>query len=275
MSVARLHVSVLGVGLCGPGLASWSDARRVLRGDAPWVEAATALAPPSRLPPAERRRAGPSIRLAMAVADEAVAACGLDPSTLATVFAASGGEGSNCHALCEALAAPERLVSPTRFTNSVQNAPAGFWHIAVASHGPSTSLSAYDASFAAGLLEAAVQVIANGHPVLLVAADVPYPDPLHRLRPLPHPVGTALVLGPTTQASGASACVQLAIALESERAADSTRCRDAALDALRGAVPAARALPLLEAMAAAERRCVMLDAGGGAWLRVDLEPAGA
>jgi hypothetical protein len=257
----------------------------VLRGEAPYRNEPTVLAPPARLPPAERRRAGPSIRLAMAVADEAVAAAGVDPSTLATVFAASGGEGTNCHALCETLAGPDRLISPTRFTNSVHNAAAGYWHIAVASRAPSTSLSAYDASFAAGLLEAAVQAQASGAPVLLVAADVPYPEPLHRLRPLPHPVGAALLLAPTRGQRGGP---RLALAYglpdgvaesahtTADAAATPTRCADAALDDLRRSVPAAAALPLFEALARGERRRVVLDADAGAALTLDVgagEPA--
>jgi len=268
VSGARLELSVLGIGLVGPGFASWPDARATLRGDRAWGELPTVLAPPSRLPPAERRRAGPSIRLAMAVADEAVAASRLDPSTLATVFAASGGEGSNCHALCEALASPEHPVSPTRFTNSVQNAPAGYWHIAVASHGPSTSLSAYDASFAAGLLEAAVQVAGSAAPVLFVAGDVPYPEPLHRLRPLPHAVGVALVLAPP---DAAPATARLALAFDARGERDESRCRDAGLDALRTAVPAARALPLLEAIARGESVALSLACGDATALRIDVE----
>ena len=268
---ARLEIGVVGIGLVGPGLASWRDSRAILRGDAAWHEVPTVLAPPSRLPPAERRRAGPSIRLAMAVADEAVAASGLDPSQLATVFAASGGEGSNCHALCESLASPDRPVSPTRFTNSVQNAPAGYWHIAVASRASSTSLSAYDASFAAGLLEAAVQVATRAEPVLLVASDVPYPEPLHRLRPLPHPVGVALVLAPSATRSVATA--RLGIAFEALGEEDAGRCRDPGLETLRTAVPAARALPLLEAIARGERTTSRLRCADGTGLRVDVECA--
>ncbi|MFL6664440.1 MAG: beta-ketoacyl synthase chain length factor, partial [Rhizobacter sp.] len=193
--MSGLRVSLLGVGLLGPGLPSWSAARAMLCQREPYSPVPATLPPPARLPPAERRRAGPSIRLAMAVADEAIAGTGADLQRLATVFASSGGEGSNCHALCETLAGPDRHISPTRFTNSVHNAAAGYWHIAVKSQAASTSLSAYDGSFCAGLIEAATQVRCSGAPVLLVACDVPYPEPLHSLRPLPHHMGVALMLG--------------------------------------------------------------------------------
>src|SRR6185369_6783628 len=184
------EVSVRGIGLLGPGLADWSQGQACLRDPAAWVSAPTALAAPPRLPPTERRRAGAVVKLAFAVADQACAQAGVDVHTLATVFTSTGADSANCHALCESLAQPECIVSPTRFTNSVHNAAAGYWHIATQSRAPSTSLCAFDGSFGAGLLEAVAQAVSLRRPVLLVAADVPYPEPLHGKRPLPDCFGT-------------------------------------------------------------------------------------
>jgi hypothetical protein len=272
--MSRLRVSIRGVGLLGPGLPSWAAALPVLRGEAAWVESAPTLAAPARLQPAERRRAGPTIRVAMAVADAAVAEAGVDPASLATVFAASGGEGTNCHVLCETLAGPDRQLSPTRFTNSVHNAAAGYWHIAVGSRASSTSLSAYDGSFSAGLIEAATQVGASGAPVLLVACDVPYPEPLHSLRPLPHPMGVALLLGP---AGTEGALAELGIELvEAGRAGAPARCADAGLETLRPQIPAAAALPLLEALARhAPAEALVLDGLSMSKLRLSVAFPGA
>ena len=194
MSLAPMFIQ--GIGLLGPGLASWPDAQATLRGSTPHQFVPTVLPAPPRLPPAERRRAGAVIRLAMAVAEEAIAHAGVDPQTLATVFSSSGGEGSNCHSLCETLASPNPLISPIRFTNSVHNAASGYWHIAVGSRYTSTSLCAYDGSFGAGLIEAATLMHTNGEPLLLVAYDLPYPEPLNTVRPLPDNLGVALVLTP-------------------------------------------------------------------------------
>ena len=116
-----MKVFVHSVGLLGPGLVSWQGAQGVLRGSEPHGTAKTVLLAPARLPPAERRRAGDAIKLAMGVADEAVTNGALDPQTLATVFASSSGEGTNCHTICETLASDNRLISPTRFSNSVHN----------------------------------------------------------------------------------------------------------------------------------------------------------
>ena len=245
--MSRLSVSVLGVGLLGPGLTSWAACRSMLQARAGHTAAPALLPPPQRLPSAERRRAGAGIKLAMAVADEAVTSAGIDPQTLATVFSASSGEGANYHALCEALAGPERAVSPTRFTNSVHNAAAGYWHIAVESRAASTSLSAFDAGFGAGLLEALTQVAVARAPVLLVAADTPYPEPLNTVRPLPDHFGLALLLAPEG-APHALGLLGLGIG-NSARDLRPTACAQASLEALRGAIPAAAGLPVLEALA--------------------------
>lgn len=269
MTTSGLQVWVQGVGLLGPGLNSWATAQEVLRGAQPHVSAPTVLPPPARLPPAERRRAGSAVKLAMAVADEAVAAAQVDPATLATVFTSSSGECSNCHALCEALAMPAPVVSPTRFTNSVHNASSGAWHIAVGSRAASTSLCAFNGSFGAGLIEAASSVCLDGQPVLLVASDSPYPEPLHSTRPLPDHFGMALLLSPTRNAQSLAA---LTVRLEGGEPAASALA-DASLDTLRTAIPAAAALPLLVALAQGRaQRGLSIDYLPGAALQLDLEP---
>ena len=251
-----MKVQLLGVGLLGPGLADWAQGAALLREG--YGSAATVVPAPQLLPATERRRAGTVVKASIVVAEQAVAAAGLQAAQLPTVFTSSTGDPSNCHLLCEALAQPERLVSPTRFTNSVHNAAAGYWHIALHSRAPSTSLAAYDASFAAGLLEAAVQCLAAQTPVLLVACDVPYPEPLHTLRPVADVFAVALVLGPAA-ASGADAATAAAAGpvLELHSVGHGvldadTACADPALEALRQGIPAARALPLLVALALAQ-----------------------
>jgi hypothetical protein len=246
-----VKVFVRSVGLLGPGMESWSAARGILRGDQAHTSAKTKLTPPARLPPAERRRAGDAIKLAMAVADEAVTSAAIDPQTLATVFASSSGEGVNCHNICETLAGADRAISPTRFTNSVHNAPSGYWHIAVASRAPSTSLCAFDGSFAAGLVEAAAKCLSMNVPVLLVASDTPYPEPLHATRPLADGFGVALLLAPEESAD-ALAALDIALidaAGDSASAQPISRCDGASLEFLRAHTPAAHALPLLQALA--------------------------
>lgn len=266
-----LRVWVQGVGLLGPGLPSWADALDVLRGAQAHVSQPTVLPLPARLPAAERRRAGAAVKLALAVADAAAAQAQVDPGVLATVFTSSSGEGSHCHALCETLATAAPMVSPTRFTNSVHNAAAGCWHIAVTSRSSSTSLCAFDASFGAGLIEAATSVHLSGQPVLLVASDSPYPEPLNSVRPLPDHFGVALLLAPAaTERSLALLTIELV-----PDPIDVNRCDAPSLDALRRAIPAAAALPLLQALAQrVPQRRVVLGYLPTIGLQVDVVPVG-
>ena len=281
------QLCVTGIGVLGPGLDGWAQAAALLRRPADWQPAPTLPPPPARLPPAERRRSGAIVRLALAVADQACAMAGVDAGGLATVFSSSAGDAANCHALCETLATPERALSPTRFTNSVHNAAAGYWHIATASRAPSSSLCAHDASFAAGLLEAAGQCLAWRRPVLLVCADVPYPEPLHALRPLPDAFGIALLLEPVAPAAQRHAPARLALHIgTAEAAAPRTSGADpaaavepaggAGLDLLGRATPAGRGLPLLQAIACGQAVRLPLAIGGGLPpLWVDVQPGGA
>ena len=197
---APLSAWITGVGLIAPGMPDWPGARAVLRGKAPWVSAPSVLPAPAMLPPAERRRASRVIKLALGIGLEAAA--GTDVSTLATVFSASGADGHNCHALCEQLATDDRHISPTRFHNSVHNAPAGYWGIATKSMAPCQVLCAFDGSFGAGLIDALGQVVLDRQATLLLAYDSEYPEPLHATRPVPDCAGVALLLetGRTPQA---------------------------------------------------------------------------
>lgn len=267
-----LQVWIDGIGLLGPGLASWAHGADVLRGGQPHADTPTVLPPPARLPPAERRRAGSAVKLAMAVADEAVAAAQADAGTLATVFTSSSGECANCHALCEALAMPAPVVSPTRFTNSVHNASSGAWHIAVGSRASSTSLCAFDGSFGAGLIEAVSSVKLEGRPVLLVASDSPYPEPLHSTRPLPDHFGAALLLAPArSERSVASLTLHLG-----GGDAGAHALADASLDRLRRIIPAAACLPLLVALAQGRAvQGLVIEYLPGVQLTLDLEPCTA
>jgi len=240
-----LAARVEGVGLVGPGLAGWEESRAILAGKKPYVASPTAIPTPEALPATERRRAGKSVKLALAAGLAAARASGREPRDLAAVFASSTGDGENLHAICEALASDDRLISPTRFHNSVHNAPSGYWGIATGATEAADSLAAFDASFGAGLLEAMGRVAADpARPVVLIAYDAPYPQPLHATRPIPDGFAVGLVLASASEASRGRT---LEIAMRGEPPG---AMADAALEELRRAIPAARSLPLLALLAA-------------------------
>jgi len=259
---------VEGVGLVGPGLRGWQASRAIFAGKQAYSRAPTAVAASELLPAAERRRAGVPVKLALAAGQEALAMAGRDAAATATVFASSSGDCDNLHYILEALATPERQISPTRFHNSVHNAAAGYWSIATQCRAPSTSLCCHDASFAAGLLEAVSQVAVAGAPVALIAYDHPYPEPLNAVRPISGDFGLALVLAP--QATD-RAVATLDVAFVAQET-DATRMADPGLEALRTGVPAARSLPLLAALARGVRDTVVLEYVVGTHLRVAVTP---
>ena len=92
-----MRVFVEGVGVIGPGLEGWPAARPVLAGAARYEPAPVRLPPIALLPPAERRRAGTTVKLAIAAGIEALAQSGRAPADMAMVFAASGGDGETVH----------------------------------------------------------------------------------------------------------------------------------------------------------------------------------
>jgi hypothetical protein len=254
--ISAITAFVEGIGLLGPGLSGWQQGRLQLDGSQPYVPARCILQPPLALPAAERRRAGAVVKVALAAGQEAVQASGLAAASLRSVFSSSSSDAVNCHEICSALASSDRLISPTRFHNSVHNAASGYWSISSGAMASSSVLCARDASFAAGLLEAMTQAVVDDSPVLLVAYDSDYPEPLASKRPVPDSMGVALVLAPRrSPRSLAGISFQVAGYL-THAAAD--RLDDAALEALRRAIPAARALPLLHAIACGKAGAVVL-----------------
>jgi hypothetical protein len=260
MSGNVIRLGVEAVELHGPGLVSWDASVPILAGAEAYRATPLALEAPPMLSAAERRRAIASVKLALGVGAAAAARSGHDPRDLPAVFASSGADGETICSILAALATPAREVSPTRFHNSVHNAPSGYWGVATQSREAVTSVSCFDASFAGGLLEAGVQSAAADRPVLLIAYDVPYPEPLHSVRRIGTSFGVALVLSPLPSSR---AIAELHIAFAPVRRADTMCCEDAGLEQMRGSNPAARSLPLLIALAGQRPASVCLSLGRG------------
>lgn len=260
-------LQVEGVSILAPGLAGWEASRAVLAGERPYLAEALPPLATTLLPANERRRITALVKLALHLAQEALVLAGRDPRDTRTVFASSGGDSAILDRICTTLSLPDRPVSPTHFHQSVHNTPAGYWSLATGCTQASTSLSAYDGSVAAGLLEAAALALAETAPVLLVACDLPPPFPLLAHRPLTAPFGMALVLNPL--ATGRR-LAQLRVRPTAPEPA--TTLTDAGLEALRRGNPAARALPLLQAMACATPGRIILADDEDMAVSVEVEP---
>ncbi|MCC6608695.1 MAG: beta-ketoacyl synthase chain length factor [Burkholderiales bacterium] len=265
-----IQVHLAGIGFAAPGVRDWDALRALLAGGARYAPGPLAHAVPDALPAAERRRAGAAVRLAIAVAQEAVAHAGVDAGTLASVFASSDGDGENLHQMCTSLAAATPEVSPTRFHNSVQNAASGYWTIAVQCRAPSSAIIGQDDMFAAGLLEAAIQANIERRDMLLVGYDLPMPAPLRALHPVACAAGLAFVLGPQPRAQHLA---RLSLELIPGATAEVTGMRSPELDALRLANPVTRALALLAPVARAADATVVLALDEENALRVRIDVA--
>lgn len=262
-----MNFYVEAAGMLAPGLADWEQACAVLTGQRRYEAAALQAPRVDLLPPAERRRTGMPVKLAVAVGQQALFSAQADVAELSTVFCSSGGDGEVLHEICSALAGPEREISPTRFHNSVQNAPAGYWGIATRSFAPSSSLGCYDWSFAAGLIEASAQLATECERVLLLCFDAPYPEPLANARPIACAFACSTLL---SRSPGEKAIARLRI--QPADGALASPMPDPALEQLRLGNPAARALPLLAALATRREARITLDYVAGRQLAVEVTP---
>ncbi len=195
-----MRVYIEAVAVLAPGLPDWAAARDVLSGAKAFEAAPMATIVANSLPPAERRRSSPTVRLAIAVAEQALQQTALTAPEMAMVFASCEASGIITHQLCEALAGT-REVSPTQFHNSVHNAPSGYFSIATGAKLAASSIARGKWSFAAGLLNAAAQANADQLPVLFVCYDSPLPAPLNEVMPMNEATAIALVLSPVPMAA--------------------------------------------------------------------------
>ena len=279
MKAHRLYID--GIALWSPALQNWAQARPALQGEtSSEVTAEHSPPPPSLQPqpqvqrpspallgPNERRRAPDSVLVALEVAAAAVAMAGQDAATLASVFTSAHGDLAIVDALCSTLAANPQLLSPTRFHHSVHNAASGYWAMATGCRAASSAVSAYEASFAVGLLEAATQAHADHTPVLLVGFDTDARGALASVNRSRGLLGVALVLAP--QRSAAS-CFALEWAFEAG-SVPPPPLASAAAQALAGNAMA-DALPLFEALARDTGTALALPLGPAGILRLQTIP---
>jgi len=240
-----INIYVDAVGLAGPGLPNWQESQPTLRGEKALQETPLQSYKPRRLPANEARRTTQLVRLAFCVCEDMAARTTIDLSQCSSVFASSGGDYSIIDRICRALKEPDRPVSPTQFHNSVHNAAAGYWSIATGCHQASTSVSAYDDTFAAGLLEAAAHCQHEQLPVIFAVYDVCPPAILQQQRTILEPFGAAFLLTPT---HSEASLAKLTLA-PSNAETPSTAPTNPQLQTLIDANPAARSLPLLERLA--------------------------
>jgi hypothetical protein len=252
--VARLNVGVAGLGAWTRGAPDWPALRALLRGETGLREDAPSRPAATVLPAGERRRAPESVLLAADIAGQACAMARRDAAGLPCVFASTHGELAITDYMCATLASAPHELSPTKFHNSVHNAPAGYWTIAAQCTAGSSAVTGHHASFGAGLLEAATLAVADDTPVLFAAYDIGSSGPLAEMTRTTRAFGAALVLLPEVQTAmprlslelrAGDAAITPAPACVAELARDNPLAAHALafLHALTGDVPSRLTLP--------------------------------
>lgn len=252
-------LAVRGIGAWASGMPGWDALRAVARGEAEPDAAAARKPAPELLAANERRRAPDTVLLALEAARAACQDAGADPAALSSIFASTHGELTITDAMCRTLVDAPTDISPTRFHNSVHNAASGYWTIGCGSHAPSTAISAYRATLAQGLVEAAMQLAAGEDAVLLVVYDGNAVGPLMAVSPSQGLFALALVLA-------RAAADAPALTLTPARAADDSL--PSPLARWLGDNAMAPALGFVQRLAEGRGGCT-LEAGQDAWLRVE------
>ena len=258
------EVFIDGIALWAPTLPGWDAARAAFRGEGICAEAPLRRPSAELLAPAERRRAPDTVALALEVGLRAIEASGHCAADLPSVFTSTHGDLGVTDYMCKTLVSTPTLVSPTKFHNSVHNATAGYWTMATACMQASTAISAYDCSFAAGLLEALVQCSAEERPVLLVGYDIEACGALASTTSSRGMLAAALVLSPQR---GARSTATLSWSVQSTAALAPLALRSAAARSLAGNAMA-DCLPLFEALADGSSEPLVMPLSSSLFLQI-------
>lgn len=236
-----MSIYIRTVATVAPGLTDWSAAAAVLTGAVPYQTAPIAKYKTTLLPSNETRRMTETTRLAFAVLEGCLA--DISHRDLPSVFASYSSDVVNLDALCTQLARDPAMISPTKFHNSVANAPAGYWSIATGSRAPSTAIAAGSATFVVGLLEAAMIANAERTDVVYACYDIASPATLATHRPIANAFASGWLLSPTITSDSIGK-----VTFNTDGGSEST-LTPGPLEDLRRSNPSARALPLLRAVA--------------------------
>lgn len=185
------ELEIAGIGLWSPYFSDWNGFVSSLK-SGQWPDGAKLQ--PDLIPPRERRRAPLSVKLAVETMSQACSMADINPGQAAVVFSSSMGDIQITDYMCKTLAAPPRMISPTKFHNSVHNATTGYWSMVSQTHAATNAVSAYQYTAPVALLEALIQAVEEVAPVLVVAQEMATVGPLHASCPSTQPFSMAFLI---------------------------------------------------------------------------------
>jgi hypothetical protein len=258
------ELQLIGVGAWSPRFGDWATFRDALRsGD--WPD--DVALKPDLIPPRERRRAPQLVKMAIEVMDQARRMAAIDADEIAIVFSSMMGDMQITDYMCTALAQETKLLSPTKFHNSVHNAAPGYWSITTGAFSPASAISAFQHTAPMALLEACIQAVEEDTPVLCVAEELAAPIALADTCPSQIACATALLLAPDGLSPAPLATLQIGVTDESA----AWPATDGRLGAL-ASNTSAPLLPILASLAASEATAFRLPISPGQCLDIRLEP---
>jgi len=167
-----LTCKLVAAGAWGPGFTNCQQFSALVNGDS--VDPEATVAPkPQIIPANERRRAPLPVRLAVETSWQATQNADIDPQLLSSVFVSGFGDTQLTDYMCRVLASENKLLSPTKFHNSVHNAAAGYWTISTGCERAANSVAGFQESVPLALMEAMVQCQRQSVPLLLTFYDAP------------------------------------------------------------------------------------------------------
>ncbi|MCW8108905.1 beta-ketoacyl synthase chain length factor [Alteromonas ponticola] len=195
MQTRDLTCKVASIGAWGSYFDSWETLQQLMQTKS--VPAAKNKGPkPEVIPPNERRRAPLPVRLAVESSWQASQSAGIAPDTLTCVFVSGLGDTDLTDYMCKVLASEHKELSPTKFHNSVHNAPAGYWTISTKTMCAANSVAGFEESVSLTLLEAMIQCESEGVPLLVTFYDAPVADRLKPLLTNQEPFAFSLIIYP-------------------------------------------------------------------------------
>ncbi len=196
-----MQCKVVGLGAWGPGFNSVDELRQCVEAPLDSDIGASMAPKPAVIPANERRRAPLPVKAAVEVSWQAINQSGLQAQEVACVFGSGLGDTQITDYMCRALTQPEKLLSPTRFHNSVHNAAAGYWTISTGCMKSANSVAGYRETVGLSLLEAVTQCLFDDEPVLVTVFDIAAHDAYASLFPVHHSLAASVLLCPPDYAS--------------------------------------------------------------------------
>jgi len=267
---SALRCRIQGIGVWGPGFSNWSELRNCFQKKADFDEAQPSGPKPEVIPANERRRAPLPVKLAIETSSQASDHAGINPNQLNCVFSSGFGDIDITDYMCRTLNTETMQLSPTKFHNSVHNAPAGYWTISTNCMQSANSVAGFEVSTTVTILEAVAHLTTSGEPALLTFCDVPAKGPLIPVLVNQLPFSASIVLTPISEGDDLeddAIDITLSVVAEPAEWPDLTM---SSLQTLYQHNPSAKILCLLEALSNGDSNEILMPLSAETSLKLEL-----